>query len=92
MSTDIMYSDEFHTAADLDEVQIQDSFTKVNARIELGDSAGVWSVALLGKNLTDETTITWGNDVPLGNFGFSGSYQLIVAAPRSFEIQGKYNF
>jgi hypothetical protein len=28
----------------------------------------------------------------LANFGFSGSYQFIVDAPRSFEVQARYNF
>lgn len=88
-SVDAMFTDDYDTAADGDENLGQDAFTKVNARIALLSNDGLWSVALLGKNLTDETTTTWGNDIPLGNFGFSGSYFQIIDAPRSFELQFK---
>lgn len=91
-SADVMFTDEYDTAADGDEVLIQDSFTKVNARIELANIDGVWSVALLGRNLTDETTSTWGNDIPLGNFGFAGSYFQMLDAPRSYVVQARYSF
>ncbi|MFT5099509.1 MAG: iron complex outermembrane receptor protein [Planctomycetaceae bacterium] len=89
---DMMYTDDYETGADLDPVLTQDSFTKFNARLELSGGEGQWSLALLGRNLTDETTSTWGNDVPLGAFGFSGTYFQIVDAPRSFEFQARYNF
>ena len=56
------------------------------------DADGKWSIAVLGKNLTDEKTSTWGNDIPLGQFGFSGSYFNMMEAPRSYEIQFSYNF
>ena len=91
-SADLMYSDEYDVAADADKLLAQDSFTKINARIELADIDGVWSVALLGKNLTDEDTTTWGNDIPLGSFGFAGSYFQIIDAPRSYVIQARYSF
>ena len=91
-SADLMYTDDFDTAADGDKVLVQDSYTKVNARIELASLDGVWSVALLGKNLTDEETSTWGNDIPLANFGFAGSYFQMMEAPRSYEIQARYRF
>jgi outer membrane receptor for ferrienterochelin and colicin len=89
---DVMFTDDYDTAADGDSNLAQDAFTKVNARIGLMDYDGRWSVALLGKNLTDETTTTWGNDIPLGNFGFADSYFQIVDAPRSYELQVKVSF
>ena len=91
-SADVMFTDEYDTAADGDEVLVQDSYTKVNARIELANIDGVWSVALLGKNLTDEATSTWGNDIPLGGFGFAGSYFQMLEAPRSYVVQARYSF
>jgi outer membrane receptor protein involved in Fe transport len=92
LSSDVMYTDDFDTAADADPVLVQDSYTKINARISLADVDGTWSVALLGKNLTDETTSAWGNDIPLGAFGFNNSYFQVVDAPRSYEVQATYNF
>ena len=91
-SADVMFTDEFDTAGDGDEVLVQDSYTKLNARIELASLDGVWSVALLGRNLTDEETSNWGNDIPLGQFGFAGSYFQMMEAPRSYEIQARYSF
>lgn len=92
VTTDVNYSDKYHVANDLDPVLDQDSFAKFNARVELSSSDAVWSVAVLGKNLTDEKTSTWGNDVPLAGQGFSQTYFQHIDAPRSFEIQARYNF
>ncbi|MFT5482969.1 MAG: iron complex outermembrane receptor protein [Halieaceae bacterium] len=92
LSFDAMYSDDFNVAADGDELLRQDAFTKINARISIADIDGSWSIALLGKNLTDEKTSTWGNDAVLGGFGFAGTYNQIMEAPRSYEIQAKYSF
>jgi outer membrane receptor protein involved in Fe transport len=92
LGADVMYTDDFDTAADADIVLAQEAYTKVNARISLSDIDGTWSVALLGKNLTDKTTSAWGNDIPLGSFGFDNSYFQVIDAPRSYEIQATYNF
>lgn len=92
LSTDVMYTDDFDTAADADPILVQDAYTKVNARISIGDIGGKWTLALLAKNITDETTSAWGNDIPLGAFGFNNSYFQIIDAPRSYEIQARYNF
>jgi outer membrane receptor protein involved in Fe transport len=92
LSLDVQYSGDYDTAADNDPVLEQEAFTKVNARISLADINGSWSVALLGKNLTDKTTSSWGNDVPLGSLGFDNSYFQVLDAPRSYEIQATYNF
>ena len=91
-SIDMMFTDEYDVAADGDDVLAQDSFYKINARIALMEMDGRWSIALLGKNLTDEDTTTWGNDVPLGQFGFYDTYFQIIDAPRSFELQAQYRF
>ena len=92
LSTDILYTDDFDTAADADPVLEQEAYTKVNARISIVDIDGKWSIALLGKNLTDTTTSAWGNDIPLGSFGFDNSFFQVMDAPRSYEIQAQYNF
>lgn len=92
LSTDVNFSDEYSVANDLDPVLDQDAFAKINARVELSSADGMWSVAVLGKNLTDEKTTTWGNDVPLASQGFGETYFQHIDAPRSFVIQGRYNF
>ena len=51
--------------------------------------ADTWSVALIGKNLTDETTQVWRNDVPVND---SNSYFAVPERPRSIAIQVRYRF
>lgn len=92
ITADVMYSDEYQVANDQDPVLAQDSFAKLNARIQLASVEQTWSIALLGKNLTDEETTTWGNDVPLAAQGFSETYFQHIDPPRSLEIQAAYNF
>jgi len=87
LSTDLVFSDDYGVAADLDPVLDQKSYSKINARAQLIGTEGKWSVALLGKNLTDEKTSNFGNDVPLADSGFSGTYFQAIDAPRSYEVQ-----
>lgn len=87
-----IYSDEYQVANDGDPVLKQDSFWKIDARIQLLSTSDTWSIAVLGKNLTDEKTTFWGNDVPLAGQGFSQTYFQMIDAPRSYEIQLSYRF
>ena len=66
-----------------------DSATLVSARIALAGINDSWSIALIGKNLTDEVTHVWRNDVPVTN---SNSYFAVPERPRSFAIQARYRF
>ena len=86
---DVNYTDEFESALDLDPNAHHDSATKVNARIGLASSGDTWSIALIGKNLTDKTTQVWKNDVPVSN---SNSYFAVPERPRSVAIQVRYRF
>lgn len=88
---DYNWSDDVVIGADLDENLIQESFGKLNARIAL-TSDDQWQISLVGKNLTDEATFMWGNDIPLGPQGFNGSYFKLIDPPRSVEINARYNF
>lgn len=88
-SVDAFYSDEHFTAADLDPViAFQEAYTRVNMRMALGDAAGKWDVALIGKNIFDEEVSVNNNDVPLvdGN-GYSTIQRL-----GSWAVQGTYRF
>lgn len=92
INLDAMYSDEYEVAADLDPVLAQDAYVKVNARIQLASVEDTWSVAVLAKNITDERTTTWGNDVPLASQGFSQTYFQHIDPPRTVELQAAYKF
>jgi iron complex outermembrane receptor protein len=88
-NADVNYSDEFYSALDLDPNTLHDSNVRLNARIALASVDDTWSVALIGKNLTDEETRVWNNDVPTSN---SNSYFGVPERPRSLAIQARYRF
>lgn len=92
ISADYNWSDDTVIANDQDENLILDSYGKLNAVIRVASIDEVWSLSLIGKNLTDETVFTWGNDVPLGSFGFDNTYFKLIDPPRTWEINGRYNF
>ena len=83
----VEFSDAYFTALDLDPISQQDSYAKFNARLELAKQ-GKWSFALVGKNLTDEATTTWVNDVPF----FRGAFFGAIDPPRSFGVQGRISW
>ncbi len=85
---DVVFTDEFFTAADNDPNTMQDAYEKIDARIAIGDQDGVWQVALVGKNLTDEFTTSQSNDLPQGG----GSYFALLERTRSIALQAKYSF
>jgi outer membrane receptor protein involved in Fe transport len=88
-SMDINYEDEFYSALDLDPNTKHDDVTTINARIALANVGRTWSVAVIGKNLTDEKANIWNNDVPVTN---SNSYFGLPIRPRSIAVQARYRF
>lgn len=87
-SLDLSYTDEVYRQGDLDPVSLEDSFTKVNAALIFGPADGTWDISVIGKNLTDEETYSYVNDMPL----FNGSRQGRLDAPRSYAVRGRYRF
>ena len=88
-TVDINYEDEFYSALDLDPNTKHDDATIVNARIALTGADRDWSVAIIGKNLTDEEATIWNQDVPVTN---SNSYFGLQNRPRSIAVQARYRF
>jgi iron complex outermembrane receptor protein len=85
----INYSDEYFNAADLDPIYgRQDSYTTYDLRLSLGRQDGVWDVALVGRNLTDELISGNNDDQPLvPGAGFAQTNRL-----RSYALQATYRF
>jgi len=88
-SVDLVHKSDYYTNGDLNPWTQQEAFTKVNARIALLDMSGSWQVALLAKNLTDETTVSYSTDMPLMPAGF---YAAWTDPGRSISLQFSYNF
>ena len=94
-SLDLVYMDDYLYAANLDPRSKQDATTQVSARIALRDSEGVWEVALLGRNLTDERVINFGGNTPLGGTltgQMGNSYYAFVNRPLNVALQARYSF
>jgi iron complex outermembrane receptor protein len=94
-SVDLAYMDDYLYAANLDPATKQDATTMVNGRLALSDADGTWEVALIGRNLTDETVINFGGNTPLAGTLTSGagnSYYAFVNRPLNVALQAKYNF
>jgi outer membrane receptor protein involved in Fe transport len=84
-SVDLLYEDEINERTSQN---YQDSYTRINARMALVSTAETWSVALIGKNLTDEETIGNGAGAPF----FSGSWFQNRTAPRTIALELGYRF
>ncbi len=92
-AADLTYSSEFLQSLTLDPAATQDAFYKVNARIALADVDGRWEVALVGRNLTDETTVSYAGDTPLASRLFSArSYYGFTDPPLGLALEGLIRF
>ncbi|MCR8922554.1 TonB-dependent receptor [Dasania sp. GY-MA-18] len=90
---DVLFTTDYNPSQNVDPNIEQDGYHKINARIALGDNEAGWEVALVGKNLTDEETISYANDTPLAaNLTQSIGYYTLVDPGRSIAIQGLYRF
>ncbi|MFT7404425.1 TonB-dependent receptor [Zhongshania sp.] len=87
-TADVSYKDRHFTSGDLDPRGIQDAYTKVNARLAVGEINGRWSLALVGKNLSDEMTVGIGSPTVLDVGGFRGTLEPL----RSYYLEGRVQF
>ncbi len=80
------YSGSYHTEGTLEPDAEQGSWTKVSARLGIADADGRWSVAAVGRNLTDEAVLT-GTQPILGQWlvGY-------IDPPRTLSLQATVNF
>lgn len=92
---DFVYSDEYTTTPSLDPRLVQDAFVKINARIAVSGRNDVWELALIGKNLTDETIITYANGLPVASVltqGTGSGFYAFYERPRTVALQGTLRF
>lgn len=77
----------------LDPATIQDSYTKLNARVALSGIDRNWELALVGRNLTDETVVGYTGDTPLARNLFGArSYYGFVDPPLGVALEASYRF
>ncbi|MBK6511970.1 MAG: hypothetical protein IPG06_22745 [Haliea sp.] len=87
-----------YTARDEDVNTRAESYTRYNLRLAVAEVNGTWEVAVIGKNLTDEYTTSWINDVSNNNAprplppAFSEDLFARTDRPRTIALQGIYRF
>jgi iron complex outermembrane recepter protein len=88
---DVYYRSE---APDLDPRHKLGAYTKLGGQVSFGDMDGRWSLALVGKNLTDELIMPNGsNNTPLA-YSLFGTFSGVRASEpgRSVAVQGTWKF
>ncbi|NND00945.1 MAG: TonB-dependent receptor, partial [Gammaproteobacteria bacterium] len=86
VSGDINFTDDYFLAGDLDPLDIQQGFEKINVR--LGIRSESWEVMLYGKNITDEETASGGFDIPL----LTGSHAIYTDPGEIYGVRASYSF
>ncbi|RYG07388.1 MAG: TonB-dependent receptor, partial [Chitinophagaceae bacterium] len=92
---DLVFNSGYLTTPSLDERFEQSSYTKINARIALSDANDKWELALVGKNLSDESVITYANGLPVASVltkGAGSGFYAFYEPARSVAIQGTIKF
>lgn len=92
---DLIFNDGYLTTPSLDKRFAQPSYTKVNARIALSGVDGLWELALVGKNLTDESVITYANGLPVASVltgGTGSAFYAFYEPTRSVALQATVKF
>jgi outer membrane receptor protein involved in Fe transport len=90
---DVIYSDSFFSASDLDPITEQSSYTRYDLRLALAPLDSRWEVALVGKNLSDEFISGWRNDITLSTTpGRQNTYFGLAEPPRTIALQARVSF
>ena len=90
---DMTFMSKFLQSLTLDPATTQKAYSKFNARLALGNAGNNWEVALIGRNLTDKTTVSYAGDTPLSARLFRArSYYGFVDMPRSIALEASLNF
>lgn len=80
---EVFFTSEYLTESDNDPNSLQDGFAKLDLTFGIGDADGHWSIAFVGRNLTDQLTAGRIFDSP----GAAGSYAVLTDRPRTLGVQ-----
>jgi outer membrane receptor protein involved in Fe transport len=89
------FSSSYIALANLDPRTKQDSFEKIGARVSIGSADDRWEVAIIGRNLTDETILQTAGAMPLATTitrGTGVAYNGIFDRPKSIALSARYRF
>jgi len=83
------YTDLSYYQSDMNPLNAQPAYTKVNARIALASDAGNWELAVIGSNLTNEVVFSQAFNVPLIG---GDSHGVMINPPRTITIEAVKRF
>ena len=101
---DVFYRSSVFTELTYDPNLVQDAYTKINARIGIGEIGSGWALELFGRNLTDEITFGRGGRPVFGGvtallrfagaptFPVGDTYIKFPGEPRTYGITARYSF
>ena len=101
---DVFYRSSVFTELTYDPNLVQDAYTKINARIGIGEIGSGWTLELFGRNLTDEITFGRGGRPVFGGvtallrfagaptFPVGDTYIKFTGEPRTYGITARYSF
>lgn len=92
---DLVFSDEYFASPTLDENLVQDAYVQLNARIGIGSQDGRWEVAFVGRNLTNQEILTFGNTLPVASAltgGTGNAYYAFYQHDRLLGVQATFNY
>lgn len=101
---DVFYRSSVFTELTYDPNLVQGAYTKINARIGLGQIDSGWALELFGRNLTDEITFGRGGRPTFGgvtallpfagapSFPVGNTYIKFTGEPRTYGITARYSF
>jgi outer membrane receptor protein involved in Fe transport len=87
LGANLNYSDSYYTAPEQGPTSLQDSYVTVDASVRFGRADGLWEVALVGRNLTDEYVAVDGVDDGEVTPGVPSDTQLFIQRPRQILLQ-----
>lgn len=90
---DMNYTGSYHPTQNLDPLAKQEGNEVYNVRFSLTSLDDNWEVALIGRNILDESIISYAADVPLSSSQFGTVTKFgFVQRTKSWALQAKYSF
>jgi outer membrane receptor protein involved in Fe transport len=88
-----VFTDDHLRTPTLDPAQVQDAYMKFNAKLSIGAENEQWAVAIIGRNLTDETVVPYSLDTPLSGASFgTPSVWGFIDEGRTIALQATFAF
>jgi iron complex outermembrane recepter protein len=79
----VYFTSSFYRQSTISDLVLEDGYAKLDLRAAVGPDDQRWELAVIGKNVIDETTSAFGNYIP----GAASSISAIADRPRSVAVQ-----